>query len=409
MSNNKFNDYIQLAIAAARAAYGDFSGLVVQGVKHLPKIITIVVAVIIIVVILPAIFIQSLFLGNSTSPSGTFSELAVEALQYKEDWITVLAIAQTKKALTGKNDADLARAAQALKNNTVEAYLQMNQNSKNNEMEIYQRNLKLLQSLLCSYADYIFFYDEIPEPTSYSSIRKAYNEAYGYNVLEEEYSTDKGTSTRIIYSSNDVANYKIDSGLIKIKYRKYTLKACFPIPQEYSESFTNDFGSIRNNDGQQQGHEGNDIFAARNTPTISVEDCRIKKIGWNGLGGWRVLLESLDGLRQYYYARMENYADNLQKYKDMSGRVYENPGIEVKAGEIIGYVGSSGSFNSNTKPGADTGTPPHIHFQLWVVDKGWFSQKETLIDPYYCLKLLENSKYSDEMKRNKEKLQKEGL
>lgn len=409
MSSNKLSDYIQLAIAAARAAYGDFSGVIVQGVKYLPKIIAILVTAIIIVVVLPTIFIKSLFLGGSNSPSGTFGELAVEALQYKEDWITVLAIAQTKKTLTGKNIADLAGAAQALKSNSIEAYLKISQSSKNDEMDIYERNLGLLQSLLGNYADYEYFYDEIPEPTSYLSISKVYNESYNYNVLEEEYSTDKGTATRIIYSSNDVVNYKIEKKLIKIKYRKYTFKAYFPVPQEYSESFSDDFGAVRNNDGQSQGHEGNDIFAARNTPIISVEDCRIKKIGWNGLGGWRILMESMNGLRVYYYAHMENYSDMLQKYRDMSGRVYENPGMEVKAGDVIGYVGSSGSFDSSTKPGADTGTPPHIHFQLWVIDKGWFSDKETLIDPYYCLKLLENNKYGDDVKMNRKKLEKEGL
>ena len=81
----------------------------------------------------------------------------------------------------------------------------------------------------------------------------------------------------------------------------------------------------------------------------------------------------------------------------------------MKAGEIIGYVGSSGSFNSNTPPGSDTGTPPHLHFQLWVISKGWFSDKETLLNPYYCLKLLENNKYSEDIKLNDEKLEKEGL
>jgi len=83
MSNNKLSDYIQLAIAAVRAAYGDFSGLITQGVKYLPRIIAILAAAIIIVVVLPAIFIESLFWGDGSSPSGTFSELTVEALQYK--------------------------------------------------------------------------------------------------------------------------------------------------------------------------------------------------------------------------------------------------------------------------------------------------------------------------------------
>jgi murein DD-endopeptidase MepM/ murein hydrolase activator NlpD len=408
MPQNKFGTYVQLAVAAVRAAYGDFSGVAVQALKHLPQIIAILVALTIILIILPVLFIQSLFTGDSGSLSGTFKELAIEALQYKEDWITILAVAQTKKVLTGSSNADLEGAAQAVKNDTIETYLKTDADS-DDIMDIYRRNRELLQSLLCNYAGYEYFYDEIPCPSSYEAIRKKYSEVYKYNILEEEYPTDDGTSARIIYSSNDVVSYKIEDGLVKIKYRKYTLKVYFPIPMEYSESFTDDFGSLRNNDGQNQGHEGNDIFTARNTPVISIEDCTIKKIGWDGLGGWRVLLESMDGLREYYYAHMENYADGLQRYKDISGKVYDYPGIEVKAGEIIGYVGSSGSFDSSTPPGADTGTPPHLHFQLWVVDKGWFSQKETLLDPYYCLKLLENSKYSEALKENKEEPQRQGL
>lgn len=217
------------------------------------------------------------------------------------------------------------------------------------------------------------------------------------------------TRKQIIYSSNDVVSFKVEEEKIKIKYRKFGLAAYFPMSEEFASSFTDDFGNARYHDGKPASHEGIDIFAERNTPVISIEDCNIKKIGWNSFGGWRILLVSKDNLRTYYYAHMEEYAAGLQKYKDFSGKVYENPGIEVKAGEVIGYVGSSGSFTSNTPPGADTRTPPHIHFQIWVKNKGWFSDKETLINPYYCLKLLENNKYSQEIIQNKEKLEKEGL
>lgn len=408
MSKNKPGEYIQLAIAAARAAYGDFTGLASEGVKYLPGILAVLVALLIIVVVLPVLFIQSLFTGDRSTPSGTFSELAVDALRYKDDWITVLAIAQTKKVRTGSR-ADLTGAYQALKDGKISEYLQGDSDTDGDIMDFYNRNLELLQSLLCNYAGYEYFYDEIPEPSSNTSVKKVYNEDYGFHVLEKEYLTDKGTSTRIIYSGNDVVNYKVDNGLIKIKYRKYCLKAYFPIAKEYEASYSNDFGAGRTHNGKAASHEGNDIFAERNTPILAIEDCKIRKIGWNALGGWRILMESMDGLRVYYYAHMEDYADRLQKYKDSSGRIYENPGVKVKAGEVIGYVGSSGSFNSNTPPGADTGTPSHIHLQMWVISKGWFSQKETLINPYYCLKLLENNKYGKDVELNKEKLKEEGL
>lgn len=86
MSKNKLVDYVQLEIAAARAVYDDFTGLAAQGVKYLPRILAILAAVVIIVVLLPVLSIMSLFTGDSTTLSGTFSEIAIESLQYKDDW-----------------------------------------------------------------------------------------------------------------------------------------------------------------------------------------------------------------------------------------------------------------------------------------------------------------------------------
>jgi hypothetical protein len=117
MSKNGPGEYVQLAIAAVKTAYGEYTGLAVQVVKYLPRILAILAAVLIIAVILPVLFIESLFTGDSTALSGTFSEIAVESLQYKDDWITVLTIAQTKKTLTGSNRADLPGAYRALKEN----------------------------------------------------------------------------------------------------------------------------------------------------------------------------------------------------------------------------------------------------------------------------------------------------
>ena len=405
----KLVEYIQLAIAAARAAYGDFTGVVVQGIKYLPRILAILAAVVIIVVILPVFFVWSLFTGDSTTPSGTFSEIAVESMQYKGDWITVMAIAQTKKGLTGSGKTDLQGAYQAMKDNKISKYLKSDPNASGDIMDVYNRNLELMKSTLSGYAGNVYYYDEITASAYWKSIKRTFNVASGYNVLEATVRTNDGESTEVIYSSHDVVSFKEDTGAIKIKYQKYKLKAFFPVAKEYIESFSDDYGAGRIHDGKAASHEGNDIFGERNTPILAIEDCTIEKIGWNSFGGWRIQLISSDGHRKYYYAHMESYADYLQNFKDMSGKVVDNPGINIKAGEIIGYVGSSGSFNSNTPPGEDTGTPPHIHLQMWVVSKGWFSDKETLINPYYCLKLLETNKYGEDIRLNKEKLNREGL
>jgi len=297
MSRNKLSEYIKLAAAAVRAAYGDFTGLAMEGVKYA----------------CPENHRHRLcHRSDSHHPAGLLYSIP-------------------------KNDDNL----------------------KDNVIEIYQNNLELLENMLCTYAGHVYYYDEIPVPASYESISRVYDPSKGMNVLEASIKVKTGTIKKdsgkrifedidiyttvkqTIYSSNDVVNFKVDDGRIKIKYRKFGLAAFFPIPEEYASSFTNDFGNARHHDGKPASHEGNDIFAKRNTPVISIENCMIRKIGWNSFGGWRLLLESKDGLRTYYYAHLENYSENIQKYKDSTGKVYENPGIEVKAGEIIGYVGSS--------------------------------------------------------------------
>ena len=409
MSNNKLVEYLQLAIAAARAAYGDFTGLVMQGMKYLPRMLAILAAILILVVLLPVLLIQSLFTGDSTIPLGTFSEIAVDSMQYKDDWITVLTIAQTKKGLTGSGKVDLQGAYQSMKDNKISEYLKSDPIASGDIMDVYNRNLELMKNTLSGYAGNEYYYDEITASSSWKSIRRTFNATSGYNILEATVMINGEESKKVIYSSHDVVNFKEDAGVIKIKYQRYSLKAYLPIAKEYTVNFNDDFGTGRTHDGKAASHEGNDIFADRNTPILTIEDCTIKKIGWNSFGGWIILLMSDDGHRKYYYAHMENYAGDLQNYKDAAGKVVDNPDINVKAGEVIGYVGSSGSSNSNTPPGADTGTPPHIHLQMWVVSKGWFSDKKTLIDPYYCLKLLETNKYGEDVRMNKEKLDKEDL
>ena len=183
-------------------------------------------------------------------------------------------------------------------------------------MDVYDRNLELLQNTLSGYADKEFFYDEITVSSSWKSVRKTYSEAYEHNILEATVKTTNGERTQVIYSSNDVVNFRETDNLIKIKYRKYSLKAYFPIAKEYEANFSDDFGASRTHNGKADTHEGNDIFAARNTPILAIEDSKIRKIGWNSFGGWTIQLVSNDGHREYYYAHMENYADSLQQYKD---------------------------------------------------------------------------------------------
>jgi murein DD-endopeptidase MepM/ murein hydrolase activator NlpD len=83
-------------------------------------------------------------------------------------------------------------------------------------------------------------------------------------------------------------------------------------------------------------HQGQDIVAARGTPVVAVDDGRAER-GEDPLGGHVVRLYTSDGVK-YYYAHLEDA-------RPASGA--------VRAGDVLGYVGTSGNAPRNL---------PHLHF-----------------------------------------------
>ena len=104
-------------------------------------------------------------------------------------------------------------------------------------------------------------------------------------------------------------------------------------------SFTNDFAADRADTGW---HHGNDIFAPVGAPILAVTDGTLFLVGWNDLGGNRLWLRDGQG-NEFYYAHLSAY----------SPLAYE--GSQVKAGDVIGFVGATGDA---------VGTPPHLHFEV---------------------------------------------
>lgn len=114
----------------------------------------------------------------------------------------------------------------------------------------------------------------------------------------------------------------------------------FVFPVAGPHSFADTWGAPRSG-GRR--HQGTDIFAARGTPCVACYDGVVSQTYWNqGLGGTGIWLVGDNGV-SYYYCHLDGIAPGIA------------PGVRVKAGQVIGYVGDSGNAR---------GGPCHLHFQV---------------------------------------------
>jgi murein DD-endopeptidase MepM/ murein hydrolase activator NlpD len=117
-------------------------------------------------------------------------------------------------------------------------------------------------------------------------------------------------------------------------------------------------------------HEAVDILAARNTPVHAVEDGAIAKLFDSKAGGHTIYQFEPTERFAYYYAHLDRYADGLHE------------GQRVVAGEVIGYVGTSGNAPAGT---------PHLHFAIFELgpEKRWW--KGEALDPYLAFRRNHNN------------------
>ena len=104
-------------------------------------------------------------------------------------------------------------------------------------------------------------------------------------------------------------------------------------------------------DGYNKMHRGTDFAAPMGTPIMASGDGVIKKAGWCGGGGNCVKIKH-NTTYQTIYAHMSKFARGIK------------PGVRVKQGQTIGYVGSTGKS-----------TGPHLHYEVIVNGKKVNSQK----------------------------------
>lgn len=101
-------------------------------------------------------------------------------------------------------------------------------------------------------------------------------------------------------------------------------------------------------------HKGTDIFAPAGTVVRATTAGRVEhKRG--GAGGLAIFLKGIDG-NEFYYAHLASFA------------AIPSNGI-VKAGDVIGFVGTSGNAE---------GDSPHVHFEVHLRGRGPVNPKPIL-------------------------------
>ena len=124
------------------------------------------------------------------------------------------------------------------------------------------------------------------------------------------------------------------------KLRERSTKGGFAFPVLMGKHrYSDDWGAARQNTG---AHQGNDVFAPAGTPVLAVTDGTLRRVGTARVPGNRLYLWSDSG-DYYFYGHLSSFEADAR-----SGR-------RVKAGEVLGYVGSTG----DAEP-----TPPHVHFEV---------------------------------------------
>ena len=167
----------------------------------------------------------------------------------------------------------------------------------------------------------------------------------------------------------------------KVWVKKYGLMGFSPVAKGYDYSHYDDFGDSRSY-GYKRKHLGNDLIGQVGTPIIAVEGGVVEALGWNKYGGWRIGIRSFDKKRYYYYAHLRK---NFPYNKALQ------VGSEVKAGDVIGYMGRTGysdTENSNNL------TTPHLHFGIQLIfdESQKESNNEIWINVYNIVRLLNRNK-----------------
>lgn len=135
-----------------------------------------------------------------------------------------------------------------------------------------------------------------------------------------------------------------------------------PVAGVQASSLTDTWGDARG--GGTRTHNAIDIMAPRGTPVVAAAPGTVEKLFNSENGGLTIYVRSTDGRTVHYYAHLDAYREGLAE------------GQQVRTGDVIGTVGSTGSASEEG---------PHLHFEVKRMAPGerWHQGRE--VNPYPLL------------------------
>lgn len=140
-----------------------------------------------------------------------------------------------------------------------------------------------------------------------------------------------------------------------------SLPLLIPVAGVKASELVDTFTDARSNG---RAHDAIDIMAPRGTPVFAVSDGKVVKLFTSRQGGLTIYQFDPSQTYAYYYAHLDSYAPGLLE------------GLELKRGDVIGRVGSTGNASVDA---------PHLHFAVFILgpERNWW--QGTAIDPYPLL------------------------
>lgn len=160
---------------------------------------------------------------------------------------------------------------------------------------------------------------------------------YTDKILAAEYTNSKKTYQRIRFTLEEgKVGYFSPDGDTELKRTAFDRK---PLEGRMSSGF-----GMRRHPvfGLRKNHAGVDFAAPRGTPIHATADGSVKFIGRQGGYGNVVELRHMDGISTLY-GHMSGFKEGL------------NSGDKIKRGDVIGYVGSTGTSTGN-----------HVHYEYRI-------------------------------------------